>query len=266
MVMGADIVFVIVLNIIIAIIGTLAYAVRIVGIRTGKVAISFALFNVLALVSRTANVFQLPILTKFVEQSNSTNNDLIIVFNLILISIFAASVIGAFLIPTFQRLFTKAVLSFSIKKSVFRLIIHSFTKSGIRGIRQNIKFPSKGNVSEINLKKLPYKILVYNIIIVALLTVGGFAPIYAGNIMPELRATCITLSSVVNSIATILLTLFVDPYLSILTDEVIEGKYSEADFRGCVVGMVGSGIIGTAVSLAIFIPASYAIAFVAKII
>ena len=101
--MGADIVFVIALNIIIAIIGTLAYAVRIVGIRTGKVAISFALFNVLALVSRTANVFQLPILTKFVEQSNRTNNDLIIVFNLILVSIFAASVIGAFLIPIVHK-------------------------------------------------------------------------------------------------------------------------------------------------------------------
>lgn len=264
--MGADILIVIFLNIIIAIIGTLAYAVRIVGIRTGKIAISFALFNALALISRTANVFQLPLLTKFVEQSQGADNNILFILNFILLSIFVASIIGSFLIPTFQRLLTNAVNSFSVKKSIFKLVIHSFTKSGIRSIRQHVKLPSKENISHINFKKLPYKILVYNVITVALLTVGVFAPIYAGNIIPELRATCLTLSSVVNSIATILLTLFVDPYLSILTDEVVEGKYSEGDFRGCVIGMVGSRIVGIALSLLILVPSSKAIVFIAQMI
>ncbi len=49
-------------------IGTLAYSVRIVGTRTGRIAVSFSLFGVLALVSRTANTFQGPILAKQVEQ------------------------------------------------------------------------------------------------------------------------------------------------------------------------------------------------------
>lgn len=263
--MGADIFVVIAMNIIIAVIGTLAYAVRMVGIRTGKIAVSFALFNALSLISRTANLFQLPLLTKYVEE-NTGDNGLLALFNIILVSIFAASVIGTLLIPTFQRLFTKAVLSFSTNKSIFRLILHSFSKAGIKGISQNIKLPTKAHISKIDYKKLPYRILIFNVITVALLTVGVFAPVYVGNIMPELRATCLTLSSVVTGIASILLALFVDPYLSILTDEVIEGKYSEGDFRGCVIGMIGSRLIGTALSIFILVPAAYAIVFIAQVL
>ena len=41
------------LTFVIHLIGTLAYAVRIAGVRTRRIAVSFALFNVLAPVSRT---------------------------------------------------------------------------------------------------------------------------------------------------------------------------------------------------------------------
>jgi DNA replication protein DnaC len=47
--------------------GTLAYAVRIAGVRTRRIAISFSLFNILALVSRTSNSFQGPFLAKRIE-------------------------------------------------------------------------------------------------------------------------------------------------------------------------------------------------------
>lgn len=263
--MYIDIIIVAVLNFIISLIGTLVYAVRIVGVRTGKIAVSAALFNALALISRTANVFQLPLLTKHVEQTKS-NGNLLYEFNAILLVVLFATVVGAFMIPTFQRLFSKAVESFSIDKSFNKLIMHSFSKSGISYFKDSIAIPSKGNLSGFNVKKMPIKILVFNVITMALFTVGLFAPIYAGSIEPDLSATCITLSSVVNSIATILLTLFIDPYLSVLTDDVMAQKYSEADFRSCVIGLVGSKIIGTAMSFVLFVPAAYAIVFVAKFI
>lgn len=263
--MSTDILIVAFLNFIISLIGTLVYSVRIVGVRTGKIAISSALFNALALVSRTANVFQLPLLTKHVEKSVKSNS-LFYEFNFILLIILFATVVGAFLIPTFQRIFSKAVESFSMEKSIFRLIMHSFSKSGVVYLKSSIKIPARENVKSFSIKKMPVKILLFNMITMALLTVGVFAPIYAGSIQPDLRSTCITLSSVVNSIATILLTLFIDPYLSVLTDDVIEGKYKEADFRNCVIGLVGSKILGTALSFLLLIPAAYAIVFIARII
>lgn len=78
--MDTQIIIVLVLNFFISIIGTLAYSVRLVGVRTGKIAVTFAVFNVLMLVSRTAVTFQSPLLTKFVE-SDSSSNELVMVFN-----------------------------------------------------------------------------------------------------------------------------------------------------------------------------------------
>ena len=103
-VMTTQIVIVIILTFVINFITTLSYSVRIVGIRTGRIAISFALFNILVLVSRTANGFQAPLLAKTVENDIKhgifSNN---ITFRLIIFSCTLATIFGALLIPTFQR-------------------------------------------------------------------------------------------------------------------------------------------------------------------
>lgn len=263
--MSTQIIIVLVLNFIIAIIGTLAYSVRLVGVRTGKIAITFAVFNILSLVSRTALTFQAPLLTKFVENSTG-ESDVLNLFKLIIIVSGIATLVGAFLIPTFQRLFYKGVIRFSIDKSIPKLIMHSFSKAGVHYMRDCISIPVKESVTKINFKKLPLKIIIYNIIAVAILTVGALAPIYAGTIVPDLRATCITLSSVINGFATILMSIFIDPQLSIMTDDVIDGKCPEEDFRSCVIAMIGSKTIGTFAALPLLIPASYIIVFVAKIL
>ncbi|WP_237682122.1 lipid II flippase family protein [Heyndrickxia coagulans] len=121
-------------------------------------------------------------------------------------------------------------------------------------------------IDEFTLQSWPVKIIIYNLVTVALLTVGSLAPIYAGSLEPDLRATCITLSSIINGVATILMSIFIDPQLSIMTDDVIDGKCSEEDFRKVVVAMVGSKTVGTFASLFLLIPSAYAIVFVAKLI
>jgi hypothetical protein len=263
--LSVQIIIVLILNFIISFIGTLAYSVRMVGVRTGKIAVSFAVFNILMLISRTAVTFQVPILTKFVEHQSGSNN-LINIFNLIIVVSGIATVIAAFLIPTFQRIFFRGVLHFSVDRSIPKLVIHSFSKAGVNYIKDCVAIPVKENITELNFRKLPIKIIIYNLITVALLTVGSLAPIYAGSIAPDLRATCITLSSIINGIATILMSIFIDPQLSIMTDDVIEGKCTEKDFRTVVVAMVGSKTLGTFSSLLLIIPSSYLIVFVAKII
>lgn len=263
--MDTQIIIVLVLNFFISIIGTLAYSVRLVGVRTGKIAVTFAVFNVLMLVSRTAVTFQSPLLTKFVE-SDSSSNELVMVFNYIILISGIASIVGAFLIPTFQKIFSKAVNHFSVERSIPKLIIHSFSKTGVRYMKDSIAIPVKESLISINLKNLPKRILFYNFISVAIITAGAFAPIYAGSIAPELRATCLSLSPIINGTATILTSIFIDPHLSIMTDDVVDGKCSEEDFRGGVVAMVGSKVVGTFAALALFIPAAHIIAFVANYI
>jgi hypothetical protein len=262
--MNITILIVIILTFIITVIGTLAYAVRIVGVSTGKIAVSFALFNVLVLVSRAANSVQSPLLTKFVETNGGSS--IINSFYLIIAFSGIATIVGAFSIPTFQRVLSKGVLQFSEDRSVPKLLLHGFTKSGIRHIKKSVKVPDKANITKVDLSSLPIKIVLANVIIVAIQTVGFLAPIYAGVIAPELRATCITLTSVINWAATLLLYLYVYPFLSIKTDDVIDGKCSEAEFRQCVVGMVGSKVIGTFSAIFLLVPASNIIVIVARLI
>ena len=55
-------------------IGTLAYAARIAGVRTRRIAMSFALFNMLVLVSRLSNGFLGPFLVGYLKDFTGTNS------------------------------------------------------------------------------------------------------------------------------------------------------------------------------------------------
>src|ERR1041385_826503 len=114
------------LTFVIHLIGTLAYSVRIAAVRTRRIAVSFALFNVLVLISRTSNSFQAPFLAKRVEQNlaHPVTNSLLTDFRWLLLSATWATLVGAFLIPTFQRLFSRAVLHFQVHRSIPRLLLH----------------------------------------------------------------------------------------------------------------------------------------------
>lgn len=262
--MNIQILIVVILNLVISLIGTLAYSVRLVGIRTGKIAVSFALFNVLMLVSRLAITFQAPILTKYIEKN--PNDDFKNIFLTIIIASGFATIAGAFLVPTFQRVFSKGVLYFSYQRSIPKLILHSFTKTGIKQLRSCVAIPVKESISQIDFKKIPKKTIVLNIITVAIITAGSFAPIYAGSIEHDLRATCITLAPVISGIATLIMTIFIDPQLSIMTDDVVDGHCSPQEFRNCVIGMVGSKTLGTFLAVFLLVPAAQIIIYLARAI
>src|SRR5664280_2319686 len=123
--MTNQIILVLLLTFLINLITTLSYSVRIVGIRTGRIAVSFALFNILVLISRTANGFQAPLLASTIEKNiNTGGSPNLFDFRLIILSCTVATIIGGFLIPTFQRILSIAVEKFSIYKSVPKVLFY----------------------------------------------------------------------------------------------------------------------------------------------
>jgi hypothetical protein len=266
--MTSQVVIVLILTFLINLITTLSYSVRIVGIRTGRIAISFALFNILVLVSRTANGFQAPLLAKTVENDIkhgiSSNVD---TFRLIILSCTLATICGAILIPTFQRVLSRAVVNFSNHKSMSRLIFHGFSKAGILYFKDNMTIPAKENITHIELnEQFPWRIFVLNIFAVAILTIGVLSAVYASYLNPDYRTTASNLSAFINGFATILMFAFIDPHLSAMTDDVTLGKCSEATFRKYIVYMTIARVIGTAIAQLIFIPGSKLLAWVATVI
>lgn len=252
---------------VIHLVGTLAYAFRIAGIRTGHIAIAFSLFNVLVLVSRLANSFQGPFLAKRVETAiqASALADLTFDFMLVIASASVATLVGGLLIPTFQRYSTRAVAAFQHTRSMPRLLLRSLTPRGVSAVAASAALPSYRNLQTLKgVGGAPVGAILLNFAATALWTVGVMSAIYAGAIEPEFRVTAATLSSIVNGVATVIMFVMIDPYLSGLTDDVVHGRASEAHFRRVVVWMVASRFAGTVAAQALLVPGATAIAAVAR--
>jgi len=265
-IMTTQIIIVLLLTFVINLITTLSYSVRIVGIRTGRIAISFALFNILVLVSRTANGFQAPLLANTVENDIKVGIfDNSVTFRLIILSCSVATIAGAFLIPTFQRVLSKAVVNFSINKSMGKLMLHGFSKAGILYFKDNITIPAKENISTIKLdSEFPWRIFILNVIAVSILTIGVLSAVYASYLNPDYRATASNLSAFINGFATILMFAFIDPHLSAMTDDVTLGKCSEATFRKYIVYMTIARLLGTVLAQLLFLPGAQLLAWTAS--
>jgi hypothetical protein len=263
--MATQIVIVLILTFVINLITTLSYSVRIVGIRTGRIAISFALFNLLVLVSRTANGFQAPLLAKTVENDIKIGvfeNE--ITFRLIILSCSVATIMGGLLIPTFQRVLSKAVINFSTHKSMGKLIFHGFSTAGMLYFKDNMTLPAKKNITQLTFgNEFPWRIFILNIFAVAILTIGVLSAVYASYLNPEYRTTASNLSAFINGFATILMFVFIDPHLSSLTDDVTLGKCTESTFRKYIAYMVVARFLGTILAQVLFLPASELLAWVA---
>jgi hypothetical protein len=257
------------LTFVIHMVATLAYAVRIAGVRTRRVAVSFALFGIIALVSRMANSFQGPFLAKRVEVdlAHHIESGMLGDFRLFLLAATIATIVGALLIPTFQVYFSRAVLHFQVHRSIPRLVLHAFSRGGISYIRRGARLPVRANVTQLaSGSGVSWQVIALNIVAMALWTVGVFASLYAGFLKPELRVTCANLSSVINGLATIVLTVIIDPQISVMTDDVIEGRVTENRFRRAITTLIGARVIGTVVAQAMLIPAALLIVRVAEAI
>ncbi|HEY0801330.1 MAG TPA: lipid II flippase Amj family protein [Steroidobacteraceae bacterium] len=267
--MDTQLLVICILTFVIHLIGTLAYAARIAGVRTRRIAISFSLFNILILVSRTSNSFQGPFLAKRIENNiaGGVSHGLLADFRWMMWSATLATILGALLIPTFQRSFSRAVLHFQAHRSVPRLLLHIFFKGGLAQLKNVASLPTAANLTQIRSgRTISSPVIALNVAAVALWTTGVFASLYAGYLNPELRVTSSTLSAVVNGAATIMMFVFIDPQLSVMTDDVVEGRTTESHFRRAVVWLVGGRLVGTLLAQLILVPAAMLIVRVARII
>jgi hypothetical protein len=269
--MDKQLLFICFLTFVIHLIGTLAYSVRIVGVRTRRIAVSFALFSILTLVSRTSNSFLSPFLAKRVESnlSPSAASTLLTDFNWLLASASLATLAGALLIPTFQRVFCRAVAHFHVHRSVPKLILHAFFKAGLSYVKDAASLPAAANLTGLRHGTghgVSLGITLLNVGAVALWTVGVFASLYAGVLDPSVRVTSSTLSSIINGGSTILMAIFIDPHMSGMTDDVVEGRVSEGQFRKAIVWLVGSRLAGTVLAQALLLPSAILIVHVARLL
>ncbi len=264
--MDTELIIICALTGVINLIGALAYAARIAGVRTRRIALSFALFNVLLLVSRTSNGFLGPFLAKRIETALASGGGDALIWDLRLVLFAAAAsvLMGILLVPTGQRMFAAAITFFQANRSTTRLLLRSVTPAGLSTIRDSVALPSSETLRSLKKPRgVSWAVLAANAAAQGLLAVGVLAALYAGYLVPEFRVTASQTTAIVNGFATILLFALIDPQISALTDDVVDGSVSEATFRRAMIWVSLSRLVGTLLAQALLVPAAVVIAWAA---
>jgi len=216
---------------------------------------------VFVLVSRTANTLQGPLIGSMIGLSILKNINPILELRKIVFASTIGTILGIIFIPTFLKIFSKAVNRLEITGSVPSIVVQALSVSNIKRIALEATLPRKNMLHKLRFKEIPKRLLLYNTLITGIYTIGVLAAFYAATLVPPQHQLSASASSgLINGIAAILLTLFVDPQAAIITDQALTGRRSPDDVKALVILLLTTKIIGTVIAQFMIIPSAYFIA------
>lgn len=240
-----------------SVVDTLNLSIRVAGVFTKRLAIALTLFNILMVFSRMSNMIQAPFVGGMVDgailASPAGQAELLVIpkFRMLILAYTLGAMIGAFLTPTFQRVFSSVIFEFEERKSMARAAVRIFNPANLLKLR----LPAREHFERYaNWKNIPKGFIVWNLFVTSFYTVGVMSSLLAGAMFPEFRATAATLSGLVNGIATFLLFMLVDPTAALITDQCILGKRDEADVKVMNFYLIWSKIFGTLLAQLLLVP------------
>lgn len=237
---------------------SLAYSLRLAGVRTGFIAIALSFVTSTLLVSRLSNMFQAPLLGAMVDFAIIDGSQPALLqlewsFRLVIFSAFLGVVMGAFMTPTVVQLFVKAINHFSVLGSVPKVFFYAMHPSRILMIVTMFKLPSFSMCKGLSWSRIPKQFLLINCFVTSIYCIGVLCALLAGAYLPEFRSTALQLSGIVNGMATILFTIFVDPAGARVTDQASRGQRSIDDVRSVVFFLQMGKLVGTLILAQLFL-------------
>jgi hypothetical protein len=271
-----------VLNGVIQIAAVGAFAARIAGVTTKRIALSISLFSLVAFASRLANLFYAPLLASISDRTGDIVSKALAAGNASLASgplaqfdmqirliVFAGTIgtlIGALFLPTFEYLFVRGINSYqrtdSVPRSLFRLLNPGVLLDVVRSFR----LPKPGQWTQYHFSQVPGKLLFWNTVLQAVYAIGVIAAAYASVRDPQFARTAYSLSGIVNGIGTFAFTLFVDPTAAGIVDSAVHGKRTIEDVRAMVFWLTVTMVIGTLLSQLLLFPAAVVIDAAARLV
>src|SRR5579863_545438 len=210
-----------------------AYAARLAGVQTKRIATSISLFNLFVTTGRLANLFMLFFIGPLSDEAgNATVNVAAwhhvfeLQLRLIVLAGTAGMIVFALLLPMFTYLFRRGVHSFEARGSVPHSLARLLAPAVIADVLRAQVFPGLADLRRFDWRALPKRLLIFNTVVMCVYAIGVQSAYLASVLDVTVRGTAIGLSGVVNGIGTIAFTLFVDPTSAIITDQAIHGKRS----------------------------------------
>lgn len=255
-----------------------AYAARLAGVQTKRIATSISLFNLFVTTGRLANLFMAFFVGPLSDEAGNAVGRLSadpaaaaawqhtfdIQLRLIVLAGTVGMVVFALFLPMFTYLFRRGVHSFEARGSVPHSLMRLFSPAVMAEVFRAQRFPSAGELRRFDWRVLPKRLLIFNTVVMCVYAIGVQASFLASVLDVRVARTAISLSGVVNGIGTIAFTLFVDPTSAIITDQAIHGKRSVEEVRSMVFYLSLTAIVGSILSQAILYPAAVVIEVVAR--
>jgi len=259
---------IVVLTAVVHCLDTASYASRIAGARTGRLALTGALFNIVSLASRAAYTLQAPLLGSAVDRMVREGDlgNLLRDFHVIIAAATVGTLFGAMLIPTFTAIFSRASRAYEFHGSFPALLLHTLSLRGFSRLSENLRVPLPESIRQARRFNLPRSFLLLSILVTAVYTVGISSTMYASALAPELARTATTLSGVINGIGTLLLVILIDPVSALITDQALRGNRPLSEVSHIVIWQIAGRFAGTLVAQLLFLPASLLVVKLAPVL
>lgn len=242
-------------------------AARLAGVRTKRVATGLTLFNLFATTGRLLSLFYMPLLGALADRARDTHAAAAFEYDMrvIMIAATVGAALGGAMLPTATRLLERGIYSFERRGSVLSAVWRLATPRTMWSALREFRVP-RASMLRHSAKGLPKAFLLWNVIVLAFWVAGPLAAYYAGVLLPSAMGTAISLSGLITGVATVTLTLIVDPTAALITDQAAVGQRREEDIKAMLFYLVVTAIIGTLLSQLLLVPAADVIAFVARIL
>jgi hypothetical protein len=254
-----------------------AYAARLAGVQTHRIATSISLYNLFMTVGRLAALFSVFFIAPLSDAAGNAaaqlqGSPLLAVWQHVFewqlrLIVFAGTlgmVFCAILLPMFTYLFRRGVRSFELRGSVPHAVAQLLKPKNILDVVRSQRLPSFAELRSFDWSSVPRRLLISNILVTCVYSIGVQAAFLASVLDPNVARTATSLSGVINGLGTILFTLFVDPTSSMITDQAIHGQRTVEEVRTMVFYLCLTAILGSLLSQLIFVQAAQVIEYVAR--
>jgi hypothetical protein len=259
-----------------------AFAARIAGVTTKRIALSISLFSLVAFASRLANLFYAPLIGTISDRTGEAVTQAIaagsrelaapqlgqfdLQLRLIVFAGTLGALAGALFLPTFEYLFVRGIDSYQRTDSVPRSLARLLRPSVLGAVLRSFRLPNPAHWGNYPIARVPAKLLFWNTVLQSVYAIGVVAALYASVRDPAFARTAISLSGIVNGIGTFAFTLFVDPTAAGIVDSAVHGKRSIEDVRAMVFWLTVTMVFGTLLSQVLLYPATVVIDDVARLV
>jgi hypothetical protein len=267
-----------------------AYAARLAGVRTGRIATSISLFNLFVTASRLATLVYTLMLGPLSDTAGNAiksllprsplqalspeRADLIAAIahtfewqlRAIIVAGTVGTIAGSLLLPMFTYMYVRGVRSFERTRSLPHSLVRLFSPRIVADILRRIRIPHYREIFAFSPHGIPRRLLVFNVVVTGIYAIGVVAAYYASVLDVNVARTAIGISGIVNGIGTIAFTLFVDPTSSIIVDEAVKGERPHEEVKAMVFYLSLTAIVGWLLSQLILWPAAEIIKIVAHLV